>query len=256
MAEFESTSVETTEVADPSEEVTGVEEQSAADSVSEETVEETVEETGKTEEDAAWARMRREAQQARADAEAAQRELAELKAMDEARAKAESRLTGQDDARIAAIAEATGMSEDEVRAEIEAAEREAQKDLLIENLQTQIDTLTGERMMQDELEEIRKVDPTVKSLMDLGEEYVRYMSATDPATGKPMMTPQDAYWAVKAKEQANKATPPVEVGKVATGTAEKDYFTDAEIDAMSPEQLTNNAPKIIASWERNYKNRK
>ena len=72
MAEFESTSVETSEFADPTEEVTGVEEQEAADPVSEESEQP----TGKTEEDAAWARMRREAEQARKEAEAAEAEAA------------------------------------------------------------------------------------------------------------------------------------------------------------------------------------
>ena len=98
------TSVETSEVAEPTEEVTGVEEQETAEPVSEETVEE---EPKKTEEDAAWARMRREAEQARKEAEAAQKELAELKAKEDARESTYSRLTGSDNGDIAAIAEAT-----------------------------------------------------------------------------------------------------------------------------------------------------
>ena len=236
------TGVEETEVAEPLEEETGVEEQETAEPVSEETVEN---EATKTEEDAAWARMRREAEQARAEAEAAQRELAEFKAMQEARAKAESRLTGQEDARIAAIAEATGMSEDEVIAEIEAAEESAKKDLRIQELEERITSIEAERLMQADLQELRKIDPTLKSLEDLGDGYIEYIAGG--------LSPEKAYWALKAEEQAKKATPPVEVGKVATGTAEKDYFTDAEIDAMSPEQLSKNYNKIIASWERNSK---
>ena len=239
MADYESTSVETSEVAEPTEEVTGVEEQETAEPVSEETVE------TKTEEDAAWARMRREAESARAEAEAAQRELAELKAMQEAREKAESRLTGQEDARIAALAEATGMSEDEIIAEIEAAEESARKDLRIQELEERITTIEAEKLMQADLAELRKIDPTIKSLEDLGDGYIEYIAGG--------LSPEKAYWAIKAEEQAKKATPPVEVGKVATGTAEKDYFTDAEIDAMSPEQLSKNYNKIIASWERNSK---
>jgi len=248
MADYESTSVETSEVADPTEEVTGVEEQETAEPVSEETVEE---EPKKTEEDAAWARMRRESEQARKDLEAAQKELAALKAKEEARESTYSRLTGSDNGDIAAIAEATGMSEDEVLAEIEAAQESAQKDLLIEQLQEQITSIEAERLMQADLEAIRKVDPSLKSLEDLGEEYARYISATDPITGKPIMTPVDAYWAIKAKEQANKATPPKEIGKVETSAAEKDYLSEAEIDAMSSEQLTKNWKKVMASWDRN-----
>ena len=239
MAEFESTSVETSEVAEPTEEVTGVEEQETAEPVSEETVEE---EPKKTEEDAAYARIRREAEQARKDAEAAQRELAELKARNEARESTYSRLTGSDNGEIAAIAELTGMSEDEVLAEYEAAQESAQKDLLIEQLQNQVTSIEAERLMQADLEMIRKVDPSLKSLDDLGEGYVEYISAG--------LDPVKAYWAVKAEEQANHATPPKEIGRVATSAAERDYFTDAEIDAMSSEELTKNWKKVMASWDR------
>ena len=243
MADFESTSVETSEVAEPTEEVTGEEVQEAAEPVSEESEE--PEETGKTEEDAAWARMRREAETARAEAEAAQRELAEIKAMQEAREEAESRLTGQRDARIKALAEATGMSEDEVLAEIEAAEESAKKDLRIEQLEQQIQDAEINRIMQADLVELQKIDPTLKSLEDLGDDYSSYISAGLDA--------EQAYWAIKAKENANKATPPKPVGEVKTSVPEKDYYTDAEIDAMSSEELTKNWKKVMASWDRHNK---
>lgn len=235
----EVTSVETSEVAEPTEEVTGVEEQETAEPVSEETVEE---EPKKTEEDAAWARMRRESEQARKELEAAQRELAELRAKEEAREATYSRLTGSDNGDIAAIAEATGMSEDEVLAEIEAAQESAQKDLLIEQLQEKVTSIEAERLMQADLEKIRKVDPSLKSLEDLGEGYIEYISAG--------LDPIKAYWAIKAEERANEVTPPKEIGRVETTAAEKDYFTDAEIDAMSSEELTKNWKKIMASWDR------
>ena len=235
----EITSVETSEVAEPTEEVTGEEVQEAAEPVSEETVEE---EPKKTEEDAAWARMRREAESARAEAEAAQKELAELKAMQEAREEAESRLTGQTDARIKALAEATGMSEDEVLAEIEAAEESAKKDLRIAELEAQVQEVEIDRIMQADLAEIQKIDPAIKSLDDLGDDYSGYIAAGLDA--------EQAYWAIKAKEAANKATPPKPAGEVKTSVPEKDYYTDAEIDAMSSEELTKNWKKVLASWDR------
>lgn len=245
MADFESTSVETTEVAEPSEEVTGVEEQETAEPVSDDS-----EPKGKTEEDAAWARMRREAEQARKDAEAAQQELAELKARNEARASAISRLTGRDeDAEIAALAEVTGMSEDEVAEIYEREAESAQKDLRIEQLEKMVGSIQAERLMQVDLDRLRKIDPSLNSLDDLGPEYVRYMSALDPDTGEPIMQPEDAYWAIKAKQRANQAIPPKEVGKVATGPAEKTRFSQTEIDAMSSDQLKKNWRQIIASWD-------
>lgn len=242
MADFESTSVETSEVAEPTEEVTGVEEQETAEPVSEDSEQP----TGRTEEDAAWARMRREAEQARKDAEAAQRELAELKASTEARETAFSRLTGKDEgAEIAALAEITGMSEDEVAEIYERETESAQKDLLIEQLQERVTNIEAERLMQEDLVKLRNIDPSLKSLEDLGDGYIEYVAAG--------LSPERAYWAIKAEREANHATPPKEVGRVATGTAEKDYFTDAEIDAMSSEQLTKNWKKIMASWDRKAK---
>lgn len=247
------TGVEESTVAESIGEETGVEEQEVASPVSEESAEP----TGKTEEDAAWARMRREAEQARKDAEAARQELAEMKASAEARSSAISRLTGRgEDAEIAALAEVTGMSEDEVA---EIYEREAElamqqlesekKDERIEELEEIVGSIQAERLMQVDLERLRKIDPSLNSLEDLGPEYARYMSVLDPETGEPIMQPEDAYWAIKAKERANQATPPKEIGKVATGTAEKTRYSQAEIDAMSSDQLKKNWRQIIASWD-------
>ena len=239
MSDFESTSVEMSEVAEPTEE-TGVEEQEAAVPASEQSG------TGKTDEDAAWARMRREKEDAQSELESVKAELAELQAQNEARESAFSRLTGRDeDAEIAALAEVTGMSEDEIRAEMEAAAESAQKDLKISQLEELVDNIEAERMIQADLEKIRKIDPSVASLEDLGESYAEYIVAG--------LSPEKAYWAVKAESGANYREPPKPAGTVATGGAEKDYYTDAEIDAMSSEQLTKNWKKVMASWDRKAK---
>jgi predicted RNase H-like nuclease (RuvC/YqgF family) len=236
MSDFDGTSVETTEVADPSIE-TGVEEQEVANPVSEE--------SAKSDSDAAFARMRRESQQYQEELNAARAELEELKAQSEARNQAFNRLTGSEDGEIAALAEVTGMSEDEIRAEMEAAQESAQKDLKIDQLEQKLQDIEVRNMMQSDLTKIQSVDPSVKSLEDLGEGYVDYIAAG--------LDPVKAYWAIKAEEGANHRQPPKAMGKVATGTAEKDYFTDAEIDAMSSDQLTKNWKQIMASWDRNKK---
>ena len=236
MSDFDGTSVEMTEVADPSIE-TGVEEQEVANPVSEE--------SAKSDSDAAFARMRRESQQYQEELNAARAELEELKAQSEARNQAFNRLTGSEDGEIAALAEVTGMSEDEIRAEMEAAQESAQKDLKIDQLEQKLQDIEVRNMMQSDLTKIQSVDPSVKSLEDLGEGYVDYIAAG--------LDPVRAYWAIKAEEGANHRQPPKAMGKVATGTAEKDYFTDAEIDAMSSEQLTKNWKQIMASWDRHKK---
>lgn len=237
MDEFENTSVEMEGVAELPEEETGEEEQESAEPASEE--------QGRSEQDAAWARMRREKEQAQSELEAAKAEINRLMTQNNARVSAYERLTGSEDGEIAALAEATGLSEDEVRAEMEAAEESAQKDLRIAQLEQQVTSIQADRMMQEDLNKLRKIDPSLASLDDLGENYPSYISAG--------LSPEQAYWAIKAEESANKATPPKAVGKVATGTAEKDYFTDAEIDSMSSEQLEKNWKKIIASWDRKAK---
>ena len=252
MSDFESTSAEMQEVAEPAEteEVmeTGVEDQEAAEPESEtEEVEVEAEETEsdshKTEADASFAAMRRQMEEAQKEARDARAELERGQAQTEAKDDAFSRLTGNEDWEIKALAEVTGMSEDEIKAEMEAAEENAEKDLRIQQLEEQVGEIESERLMQADLEALRKIDPSLKSLEDLGPEYPEYIVAG--------LSPERAYWAIKAQERANQAEPPKAVGKVATGTVEKDYFTEAEIDAMSPEQQRKNYKKILASWERN-----
>ena len=237
MSEMENTSVETEEVAELPEEETGVEEQESAEPVSEEP-----ERSEERPDDAAWAKMRREKEKAQADLEAAKAEIERLIAQENARTSTYERLTGSEDGEISALAEATGLSEDEIRAEMEAAEESAQKDLRIAQLEEQITSIEADRMMQEDLNAIRKIDPSVASLEDLGEEYPRYIEAG--------MSPEDAYWAIQGKKIAMQAKPPKAVGKVATGTVERDYYTEAEIEAMSSEQLTKNYKKVLASWDR------
>lgn len=230
------TSVETPEVAEPVEEA-GVEEQEVAAPVSEE--------PEKHDSDAAFARMRRESEQYQRELETARAELEELRAQNEARTETYNRLTGSDDGEVRALAEVTGLSEDEIRAEMEAAEESAAKDLQIEQLERRLQDIEVTSMMQGHLAEIQKVDPSVTDLNQLGDGYAAYIAAG--------LDPVRAYWALKSEEGANHREPPKPAGKVATGSAEKDYYTDAEIDAMSSEQLTKNWKKVMASWDRQGK---
>lgn len=240
-----STGANETGFAEQSYEDTGANELDTAEPVSEEEVEVEEPAVQDDETNSAFARMRRESEQAREEANNLRRELAELKASNEARESTFSRLTGSDNGEISAIAEATGMSEEEVIAEMESAQEMAQKDLRIEQLEEKVTSLEADTLMQKDLQAIQKIDPTIKSLDDLGDGYIDYVVAGLP--------PERAYWAIKAEQTAKQATPPKAVGKVATGATEKDYYTDAEIDAMTPEQLSKNYKKVLASWERNNK---
>ena len=239
MPEELGTSVETEEVADLPEE-TGAEDQSLAETEPEPVEEPT--EHQKTAADASFAEMRRQMQEAQQAAEDARAELAELQAQNDARQAAYSRLTGKgEDADVSMLAELTGMSEDEIRATMEAEQESYQKDLRIQNLERQVDLANAEKAMQADLAALQKIDPSLKSLNDLGPEYFEMMTY-------PKMTPQRAYWAIKAEEQANQRTAPKPPGTVVTGSAEKDKFTEAEIDAMDSDALRKNAHKILAQW--------
>lgn len=240
--DFEATSAEMTEVADPSEEPIETDETGEEDlEVAEPESYDVSEDTERTEADAAFAEMRRAREAAERKAAEAEAALEELRMQQTARQSAYSRLTGREEGGdIAALAELTGMSEDEIISEMEAAEIDAQKDLRIDQLEKQVMDIQTERMMQEGLAKIQKLDPTISSLRDLPPEFGSYIAAG--------LSEEDAYWAIKAKEAASKAKPPKAMGKVAAGTAEKEKFTEAEIDAMSSDQLRSNWKKIFSSW--------
>lgn len=247
MADFESTSAEMPEVAEPAEE-TGVEDQEVAAPESETEPEEPMdmesgeEEHHKNSADESFAEMRRQMEAAQQEAMDARAELERYQAQTEARDEAFARLTGEDDAYVKALAEVTGLTEEEVKEEMEAAQESVEKDLRIAQLEEQVASIETDRLMQADLARLRKIDPSLKSLEDLGDAYVDYVAAG--------LDPERAYWAIKAEEQANQAEPPKAVGKVATGTAEKDYYTEAEIDSMSSDQLKKDWKKVFSSWGR------
>ena len=234
--DFETTGVEEQEVAEPAEveeTETSAEEPEVAEPVSEE--------HQKTEADARFAEMRRAQQEAEKRAADAEAELEQLRTQSEARDAAFARITGRDeDGDIAALAELTGMSEDEVRAEMEAAEESVQKDLKIQQLEQEVMDIRVDKIMQEHLAEVQKIDPTIKSLAELPEEFDDYVRAG--------LSAKAAYWAVKGEEIAHRSTPPKPPGRVASGTAEKETYSEAEIDAMSSDQLKKNWKKVFNSW--------
>ncbi len=95
-----------------------------------------------------------------------------------------------------------------------------------------------ERLMADDLQRIKKLDPTVKSLDDLGEDYFNLIQAGVDA--------EIAFSVYQQKKQRETKIPPAEIGKVnATNSTEKDYYSPGEVDKMSAKELDN--PKI---WEK------
>lgn len=227
--EFETTGVEVQEVAEPVEE--SVETQEVAEPV--ETSEETTK-GGKTEADAAFAAQRRELQEAK-------RKIAEMEAEARAKQQAIEKLTGSKTGDVESISENLGVSAEDVLATINAEKEVAQKELELEELRAEVRSIRADKEMQEDLAVLQKIDPDIKGFEDLGESFINYKKAG--------LSAEEAYYAIKSKEISTKATPPQPPGKVDAEPPEKDYFTEAEVDAMTEEQQANNWEKIKNSMK-------
>ena len=95
--------------------------------------------------------------------------------------------------------------------------------------------LEAERRLEAALKAIRKIDPKVKGIEDLGEEFFELIrNGFDGVT---------AYMALKAKKESGKKLKPPAVGRVAKSGAEKDYFTARELNLLTGRELDD--PKVL-----------
>ena len=206
-----------------------------------------------SETNAAFAELRRRAEEAERKAAELEQQMLEEAAEREAREEAIAEITGEDeDAVYKAIAEAEGISIEEVKEQIEA---EVERQNLIrenESLKQQIEAIRqeaydaeAEKVIADDLAEIKKIDPTIKGVDDLPEGFEDFRLAPLP-NGK-QMTATQAYFAAKQMNEGVKITPPQEIGKVNQAEPEKDYYTEAEVAAMTSEEKSANWEKIMAS---------
>lgn len=218
------TGVEVQEVAEPVVEETGAEEQEVAEPA-----------TGvRTEADSAFAELRRRAEEA-------ERQRAEYESQNQQMIEALGLYFDGDNATdlaIAARANAKQISPEEERARYEAEQARMTMSAENKRLQEENLALRVERMMAKGLSEIQQIDPDIKSLEDLGDNFANYIRAG--------LSSVDAYYAVKAREAKEKIVPPKTVGKVATAKGESSYFTKEEVDAMSDEEFDKNWDAI---WE-------
>ena len=194
---------------------------------------------GKTDADSAFAEMRRAREEAERRAEEAERQLAEFSA----RETAIKNLSGRDDAVEQALAEALGLDVEDVVAQLDANTESAKKDLVIEELNEKLEMIEVERQMENDLREIQKIDPSVKSLDELGDVYIDLIQAGASAIS--------AYYATKAQKINEGATPPKPIGKVDPSVPEKDFITEAEWDAMTPAEQSKNwklGKKSMTKW--------
>lgn len=220
----ETVGAEVSETAEPTVEV-GAEVQEVAEPV-------------KSPSDAAFAEMRR----AREAAEAA------LKAKESENARLMEGLglffdgKTADDKYAQALAYQQNRSLEEVQKEL--AEKTRVDSLSMENqeLKKQLQDIHIEKAMADDLRFIQTLDPTIKSLDELGPTFLELIAKGCDA--------ETAYYGSQAKKAKEKITPPEPPGQVNTVPHEKEFFTRDEVSNMSQAEVRKNYDKIRASMQK------
>lgn len=208
---------EETEPAEPSPEPEGAEETEPA---------EPDEEGGKTSADAAFAEQRRR--------------IAELEQQNRDYEEALGLFFEGDDKVVQAHALGEDKSEEQVKAELEAKSERERLQQENDELYAEIASRDAEMMMERDLKSIQAIDPAVKSLDELGDDYFDYIAGG--------LTGVQAYYATKAKAEAEKITSPSAPGRVNEKPEERDYFTKEEVENMTPEEVHKNYDKIRKSY--------
>lgn len=140
-----------------------------------------------------------------------------------------------EDLAFKAIGFANEKTADEIKAEYqrEAAER-ARADSTNAELEFYRQQ-ERERAINEDLKAIQAIDPKIKSLDDFGENKNKFIALR--ANDVDTLT---AYNAIKA----TMPKPPASMGDInVTATTEKDFYTSADVDKLTPQQLSN--PKIM-----------
>jgi hypothetical protein len=210
------------EVAAPAEESEGAEVQEPAEPVVDD---------GKTSADSAFAEMRRQNEEY-------QRRIEELEIANEEYDEALGYFFEGDDKALQAQAIAEERSLEDVRAERESQDEFERLRNENETLQERIEKIEIEQMMAEDLRKIQEIDPSVKSLDELGEEFFREISNGADA--------ELVFLGLQAKRERESAKTPEPVGKVNEG-GEESYFTREDVMSMSPEEVHKNYDAIRKS---------
>lgn len=225
-------SEEMQEVADPaveseeSQEVAAPEVVEENNSQAEESKEVQTEVSAKTEADSRFAEMRRENERIKAEQENMLNTFKNLGFHG----------SNTDEIYDAVNAHLTGRDVSEIRQERISRQQEEQKsNAVMQELET-LRQRERERVFADDLKTIQGLDPKVKDLKELGEEFWKLKAA-----GVDTVI---AFNAVNTKKQSEKVTPPPVMGKVnSSTTAQKDFYTPEEVDRLTEADLDN--PKVM-----------
>ena len=227
--QIEEIGAEEQELAEPVTEVEdlGAEEQELAEPV-------------RTEQDAAFAEMRRQNEELA-------RQLAESQRQSKEYEDALGLFFDGEDKALKAQAYASERPFEEVKAETEMQAQLAALQSEKENLEQQLLEQQAQAQMDADLAEIQKTHPEVKSIGELGPEYLAFRFN---AMGE--MSAEQAYQMLLVyKGNTTPKKPPV-VGKVSTTERPKsDYYTREEVESMSPNEVKANYDAIrksMSNW--------
>lgn len=217
-------SEEIQEVAEPETDESGVEEQEAAEPVIEET-------NVESDADAAFARMRRELEEAREIAEERDRQIRER---DEALG-----LFFEGENKVAqAKAYHDSVPVEQVLQEMETATTLEKLQLEKEKLEQEKNQIMFEKMKMQDKRDLNGKGINIEDVTELGEDFFAYRTGG--------LSAEQAYDLIQAK----KGTPPKSLGKVKTGQGEPEYYTREEVQNMSSSERRKNIDKVRASMQR------
>lgn len=232
--DLENTSVEMQEVAETAEPEESVETQEVAEPEQAETPE--VETPKKNDADAAFAQYRRENAALRAQLQAAE---ADAQRYEEALGLF---FEGNEDKALQAESHYSGRPIEEVRADYEARARQSQLEADNRVLSQAYMKLQADAKAREAYEEIRRIDPSVKSTDDLPEDLGAYVHAG--------LTPVQAYYASKAAKDALKVDHPEPIGRVKTAETAKEYYSREEVEQMSSAERKKHLKAIRSSMQK------
>lgn len=194
--------------------------------------------TGRTSQDAAFAEMRRRAEEA-------ERRQMELESSNRQMSEAlELYFDGEspEDLALSARAYANGTSLEQEREQLEFQMRASNLEQENRQLNDQLIQLQAERQMAQDLATVQEIDPNIGSLDELDASFFDYIAAGLPA--------DDAYYAMMAKTAREKVVPIEPVGDVNTHEVATDYFTREQVENMSDAEMDANFDAIKKSMKR------
>ena len=110
-----------------------------------------------------------------------------------------------------------------------------------EELRSQMLDMRVREMMREGLREIQEIDPSIKSLDELGSSFAKMIGAG--------LSNKEAYYATLAMNNKDKVFAPDPIGRVSDNRIERDYYTSEELDNLTDEELDANWDKVMRSMK-------